>query len=76
MCVADPTGTTCYFEAMAHVGGNIILARRKFVLDRGREALWERVLHQRAIELSGGNNVLVRETKCRSRGCEYHCSWE
>jgi len=29
---------------MAHVGGNIILARRKFVLDRGGEALWERVL--------------------------------
>jgi hypothetical protein len=39
MCVADPTGTTCYFEAMAHVGGNIILARRKFVLDRG--CSWE-----------------------------------
>jgi hypothetical protein len=34
---------------------------------------------QRAIELSGGSNVLVRETKCRSRGDEvreYHCSWE
>ncbi|HYS10519.1 MAG TPA: TIGR02265 family protein [Myxococcales bacterium] len=29
---------------MAHVGGNVILARRKFVLDRGGEALWERVL--------------------------------
>ena len=29
---------------MAHVGGNIILARRKFVLDRGGEPLWERVL--------------------------------
>ena len=29
---------------MAHIGGNIILARRKFVLDRGGEALWERVL--------------------------------
>ena len=44
MCVADPAGTTCYFQAMAHVGGNIILARRKFVFDRGGEALWERVL--------------------------------
>jgi uncharacterized protein (TIGR02265 family) len=201
MCIADPTGTTCYFQAMAHVGGNIILARRKFVFDRGGEALWERVLrhlpdddarqlrrtllvtgtwplalnlrldeaiarelypadpqraflemgrasaevnlrgpqrgflrqgsphgllsfaetiyayyygegrrtyqrtgdtsatlttfdappstpgdcltvvgwHQRAIELSGGNNVVVREAKCRSRGdevCEYQCSWE
>lgn len=35
--------------------------------------------HQRAIELSGGTNVRVSETKCRSRGdevCEYHCSWE
>lgn len=29
---------------MAHVGGNVILARRKFVLERGGEALWERVL--------------------------------
>jgi hypothetical protein len=29
---------------MAHIGGSIILARRKFVLDRGGEALWERVL--------------------------------
>ena len=33
---------------MAHVGGNIILARRKFVLDRGGEALWERVLRHLA----------------------------
>jgi hypothetical protein len=35
--------------------------------------------HQRAIELSGGLNAQVRETKCRSRGdavCEYQCSWE
>jgi hypothetical protein len=39
MCVADLTGTTCYFEAMAHVGGNIILAGRKFVLDHG--CSWE-----------------------------------
>ena len=35
--------------------------------------------HQRAIELSGGLDARVLETKCRSRGdtvCEYHCSWE
>jgi uncharacterized protein (TIGR02265 family) len=35
--------------------------------------------HERAIELSGGRNVKVVETKCRSRGqlvCEYQCSWE
>jgi uncharacterized protein (TIGR02265 family) len=35
--------------------------------------------HQRAIELSGGRNVQVLETRCRSRGdgtCEYQCSWE
>ena len=34
--------------------------------------------HQRAIELSGGKDAKVTETKCRSRGdavCEYHCSW-
>jgi uncharacterized protein (TIGR02265 family) len=29
---------------MAQVGGNTILARRKFVIDGGGEALWERVL--------------------------------
>jgi len=28
----------------AHIGGNVILARRKYVLERGGEALWERVL--------------------------------
>jgi hypothetical protein len=35
--------------------------------------------HERAIELSGGRNARVVETKCRSRGdsvCEYRCSWE
>jgi uncharacterized protein (TIGR02265 family) len=35
--------------------------------------------HERAIELSGGRNARVQETKCRSRGdavCEYLCSWE
>ncbi|QRK04521.1 TIGR02265 family protein [Archangium violaceum] len=35
--------------------------------------------HQRAIELSGGRNVLVGHPKCRARGnghCEYHCTWE
>lgn len=35
--------------------------------------------HQRAIELSGGRNAQVVETRCRSRGdqvCEYLCSWE
>ena len=35
--------------------------------------------HERAIELSGGRNVKVSETKCRSRGdlvCQYDCSWE
>jgi len=31
---------------MAHVGGNIILARRQFVLDRGGDAVWERVLRR------------------------------
>lgn len=34
--------------------------------------------HQRAIELSGGSDVTVVETKCRHRGdtvCEYTCSW-
>jgi uncharacterized protein (TIGR02265 family) len=35
--------------------------------------------HERAIELSGGRNVKVSQTKCRSRGdrvCQYDCSWE
>ena len=35
--------------------------------------------HERALELSGGLHVQVRETRCRSRGdavCEYQCSWE
>lgn len=35
--------------------------------------------HERAVELSGGTNVVVSETRCRSRGdqvCEYHISWE
>ncbi|PTL80558.1 TIGR02265 family protein [Vitiosangium sp. GDMCC 1.1324] len=35
--------------------------------------------HQRAIELSGGRNVLVEHPKCRARGnghCEYRCTWE
>jgi uncharacterized protein (TIGR02265 family) len=35
--------------------------------------------HQRAIELCGGNNARVLETRCRTRGdpvCEYQCSWE
>jgi len=35
--------------------------------------------HERAIELSGGKNPKVQETKCRSRGdrvCEYQVSWE
>jgi uncharacterized protein (TIGR02265 family) len=34
--------------------------------------------HVRAIELCGGKNVSVVETKCRTRGdevCEYQCSW-
>jgi uncharacterized protein (TIGR02265 family) len=34
--------------------------------------------HERAIEMSGGTNVQVVETKCRSRGdavCEYRCAW-
>jgi uncharacterized protein (TIGR02265 family) len=34
--------------------------------------------HERAIELSGGNEVQVVEIRCRTRGdavCEYHCSW-
>jgi uncharacterized protein (TIGR02265 family) len=33
---------------------------------------------QRAIELSGGNDARVVETRCRARGdsfCEYRCSW-
>jgi uncharacterized protein (TIGR02265 family) len=35
--------------------------------------------HERAIELSGGRNARVQETRCRSRGdrvCEYHCTWD
>jgi uncharacterized protein (TIGR02265 family) len=34
--------------------------------------------HERAIEMSGGRNVQVVESKCRSRGdavCEYRCAW-
>lgn len=34
--------------------------------------------HQRAIELSGGRDVKVVETRCRTRGdpfCEYTCTW-
>lgn len=34
--------------------------------------------HTRAIELSGGKQVLVEETQCRARGgthCEYRCAW-
>lgn len=34
--------------------------------------------HQRAIELSGGRDVKVVETQCRTRGdpvCEYTCTW-
>lgn len=34
--------------------------------------------HVRAIELCGGKNVKVVETKCRTKGdpyCEYQCSW-
>ena len=34
--------------------------------------------HRRAIELSGGDDVQVTETRCRHRGdpvCEYACSW-
>jgi uncharacterized protein (TIGR02265 family) len=34
--------------------------------------------HERAIELSGGKNVQVVETLCRTRGdvvCEYRCAW-
>ncbi len=35
--------------------------------------------HVRAIELCGGKDVQVVETRCRSRGdpvCEYRCSWK
>ena len=35
--------------------------------------------HERAVEMSGGMNVQVTETRCRSRGdevCEYRISWE
>jgi len=34
--------------------------------------------HERAIELSGGSEVRVTETRCRTRGdavCEYRCVW-
>ncbi|HYM60891.1 MAG TPA: TIGR02265 family protein [Thermoanaerobaculia bacterium] len=34
--------------------------------------------HRRAIEMCGGKNVRVTETKCRARGadvCEYVCEW-
>jgi uncharacterized protein (TIGR02265 family) len=34
--------------------------------------------HERAIELSGGRNVQVVETRCRTHGdsvCEYRCAW-
>ena len=35
--------------------------------------------HRKAIEMCGGNNVRVIETKCRATGgdcCEYVCEWE
>ncbi|HET6439473.1 MAG TPA: TIGR02265 family protein [Anaeromyxobacter sp.] len=35
--------------------------------------------HVRAIELCGGRNVTVTETRCRTRGhpcCEYRCEWQ
>lgn len=35
--------------------------------------------HQRAIEISGGSDVIVTETRCRHGGdpvCEYACSWK
>jgi len=35
--------------------------------------------HVRAIELCGGKNVKVTETRCRARGdaiCEYRCEWQ
>jgi len=35
--------------------------------------------HRKAIEICGGNNVRVVETKCRAAGadcCEYVCEWE
>ena len=35
--------------------------------------------HVRAIELCGGKNVQVVETRCRARGdvvCEYRCEWQ
>lgn len=34
--------------------------------------------HERAIEISGGKAVDVKETKCRTKGhdhCEYLCAW-
>lgn len=35
--------------------------------------------HRKAIEMCGGSNVRVRETKCRASGtdvCEYVCEWD
>ena len=35
--------------------------------------------HHKAIEMCGGKDVRVRETKCRAKGaefCEYVCEWE
>lgn len=35
--------------------------------------------HRKAIEMCGGRNVRVHETKCRARGadvCEYVCEWD
>jgi uncharacterized protein (TIGR02265 family) len=35
--------------------------------------------HRKAIEMCGGKNATVTETKCRARGaefCEYVCEWE
>jgi uncharacterized protein (TIGR02265 family) len=35
--------------------------------------------HRKAIEMCGGSNVRVTETKCRARGadvCEYICEWD
>ena len=35
--------------------------------------------HRKAIEMCGGKNVHITETKCRARGaeiCEYVCEWE
>ena len=35
--------------------------------------------HERAIEMCGGKNARVRETRCRAKGdpcCEYFCEWD